>query len=936
MGGQQSDAAALEAVRCGRTETMGSAMWHPGRASACSGDWITERLPFRPTRFRVAAVAAAVRGCCRSDPLPVRPLVVIAICLAIGCAIGRLPIAPRGSSPAAAWWIAGAGAVFGWWWVAKRRSALATTFLCVAVACAGAAWSAARFDLFPDDDLAWSLVEKPTPVAIRGTVLEMPRPLPSPTQDPRRAAAIGPSSEFVVRVEEHRVRSRWRSCSGLAAVVVEGVAPLLPSGSRVTVFGRGLRPSPALNPGEFDFRLRARSQRCLSIVRAGSWDCVRVARDGGWTVSGIVDRLRGAGQEVLAMHVSPRHGPLAAALLLGARESLPRQDADDFLVTGTVHILSISGLHVGLLAFALFRVFRLLPVPRGVTLAAVAICTGLYMVLVQAETPVVRATLLVWIACAGAALSRRPQMTNSLALAAIVVLIWRPADVFSTGAQFSFLSTAVLVAAASALARPRLSDPIDRLIERSRPAAERLVRRGVRRTWEAFLAGAAVWAATAPLVASRFHVVSPVGLVVNVLIAPLVALAMGWGFLCLAIAPLSRPLAGWCGQACDAALSGLSVVVSWAARMPGGHAWLAGPADWWVTGWYLILVAALFLLPSARLRRAGTWAVVALAWLAVGWAAGGMAPAGHVPTAGMRVIAAAMGHGCGITVLTPSGRCLVYDAGRLGAPGAARRALAGVLWSEGRSRIDTLVISHADSDHFNAVPELLERFAVGEMVVPQHFLASSSPAVVDLLERVTGAGVPVRIAVAGEAFAIDAHCRVRVWHPAAEAAGAASAPSAARPARDNEASLVLTVESAGRRLLLTGDIEGDALAGLVASGPESCDLLVAPHHGTRTSLPPDIAAATQPALVLVSGAEAAAWREVRQAYGMTVPAGIDAVLKTGGEGAIAVECAADRLAVARFSSGRWRPLPAATILVRPAPPRQVASATPPRPGAAAD
>ena len=151
---------------------------------------------------------------------------------------------------------------------------------------------------------------------------------------------------------------------------------------------------------------------------------------------------------MLERHISPARAPLAAALLLGSRESLPREESAAFLATGTVHILSISGLHVGLLALALFRILRLAPVPRTWSLLAVALVTGGYMLLVRAETPVLRATLIVWLSCLAAAFDRRSPAINSLAVAAIVVLAWRPAEVFSAGAQLSFLSTAVLVGAA--------------------------------------------------------------------------------------------------------------------------------------------------------------------------------------------------------------------------------------------------------------------------------------------------------------------------------------------------------------------------------------------------------------------------------------------------------------------------------------------------------
>jgi competence protein ComEC len=257
----------------------------------------------------------------------------------------------------------------------------------------------------------------------------------------------------------------------------------------------------------------------------------------------------------------------------------------------------------------------------------------------------------------------------------------------------------------------------------------------------------------------------------------------------------------------------------------------------------------------------------------------------------------AVGHGCGILVRAPTGRSLLYDAGRLGAPSAACRSLSAVLWSERLTRIDTLVISHADADHFNAVPELLERFSCGEMLVPRALLANESPAVAELLAAAAARGVPVRTARAGDAFAVDPLCRVRVLHP--------TTADVRDEGDDNATSLVLSVESAGRRLLLTGDLDGAALESFIATAPGSCDVLLAPHHGAATSLPADIAQATAPSIVLVSGRGGRAWPVVREAY--AVASGAEAaVLKTGGEGAVAVTLTAAAVTAERFDAGRWR------------------------------
>ena len=889
-------------------------------------------------RARVCALACELvgesthwlRGCLRSESLPDRPLMVVAVAVAAGCGLPAvvelLPVV---------WWLTAVVTLLAcplllW----AGRPHWASVAVVVAILGGSAGWSAVRSDFFFVDDLAWSLTSSPQPVAIEGVVVESPRRLTVPLVDPLRSSASQaamqrPSSECVVAVRAVRRGSRWRPAAGRAALIVDGEPPELTAGCRVRVLGRGIRPPPPLNPAEFDFRTRAQSLRCLSIVRVHSAECVRViSRPTAWSPMVWIDALRDRGVEILRRHISAERAPLAAALLLGSREALPREESLEYLVTGTIHILSISGLHVGFLALALFKVLRILAFTRGWSLLAVAGCTGLYMVLVRAETPVVRATLLIWLTCLGAAVGRRSLAANSLALAAIVVLLIHPPELFRIGSQLSFLSTAVLIGASAALPRAASDDPIERLIQRSRSPLERRLRRIGWQTWGVLVTGAAVWAVTAPVVAARFHLVSPVGLLLNPLIAPLVAVAMAWGFLCLVAATVSATLAAACGWACDATLACIGQLVAWAAALPGGYFWVTGPPGWWVTGWYLLLAATLLLVTRERLVRISTWVTVTAVWMGLGWAGVAVPRLVCPPPPSLRVVVAAMGHGCGIVVRSPTGRCLVYDAGRLGAPSAARRAMTAVLWHEGVTRIDTLVISHADTDPFNAVPELIDRFAVGEIVVPPAFLENDSWSVEELLRQARGAGIPVRSTQAGESFAVDPLCRIRVLHPAAgnvPPQPTRATTSAPAPTPDNETSLVLSVEAAGRRLLLTGDLEGESLARFIASDPDSCDVLVAPHHGSHSSLPPDIARATAADWVIVSGLGASGWPEVREAYATARGNGSRArVMKTGptapasptagppedsSGGAIALTFTAACVRVEQFNDGTWRACP---------------------------
>ena len=141
---------------------------------------------------------------------------------------------------------------------------------------------------------------------------------------------------------------------------------------------------------------------------------------------------------------------------------------------------------------------------------------------------------------------------------------------------------------------------------------------------------------------------------------------------------------------------------------------------------------------------------------------------------------------------------------------------------------------------------------------------------------------------------------------------------------------MLAVESAGRRLLLTGDIEGEALARFVAADPDSCDVVIAPHHGSGTSLPPDLARVTRPDWVVVSGVGGRRWGEVRRAYEEARADGrLSAVIKTGGDGAIAISLTADRIAVEQFRDGRWQRVPPARPGLPPNTPRPAARVSSP-------
>src|SRR5439155_27116645 len=125
----------------------------------------------------------------------------------------------------------------------------------------------------------------------------------------------------------------------------------------------------------------------------------------------------------------------------------------------------------------------------------------------------------------------------------------------------------------------------------------------------------------------------------------------------------------------------------------------------------------------------------------------------------------AVGHGVSVLVELSNGRNLLYDSGRLGSPLAGIRPISSVLWSRGITHVDAIVISHADADHFNAIPGLLERFSVGAIYVSPVMFERLPPAVKELRNAISRHRVPLREIHSGQSLAAGGNTRIECLHP---------------------------------------------------------------------------------------------------------------------------------------------------------------------------
>ena len=431
------------------------------------------------------------------------------------------------------------------------------------------------------------------------------------------------------------------------------------------------------------------------------------------------------------------------------------------------------------------------------------------------------------------------------------MLAVNPAELFRTGAQLSFLAVAALIGSTSLwTAPPAAGDPQKRLLARSRAWPVRAVWASARWAWDLTLTGAAIWLVTTPLVMARFHLLTPVAVLLNTALWLPMSTALVSGFAALGLGTVAEPLGQWPGGLCDKSLWLLQSSVDAARGLPWGHVWVAGPPDWWLAGFYggLGLLAAV---PRLRPRR--RWCAALL----VGWLAVGLAPrylGRHTEQLDCTILS--VGHGCAVVIELPSGETVLYDAGSLGSPVAPARSIAGFLWSRGIDRLDAVVISHADTDHYNALPRLLEQFSVGAVYVSPVMWNDAGRSLQVVEGSIRESGVALREASAGQRLPVGGECVIEVLHP----------PRGGVEGSDNANSVVLDVQYLGHRILLPGDLESSGLDDLLAAEPADCDVLLVPHHGSGQSNPPGLAAWCRPEWVVISGTHGSSTRPLEAAY----------------------------------------------------------------------
>jgi competence protein ComEC len=617
-------------------------------------------------------------------------------------------------------------------------------------------------------------------------------------------------------------------------------------------------PGGSLNPGGFDYAVYLERQGIDAVVTVTGSEAVQFLESGRahiwWAIWNQFDRWRNSIRHAALQTLPQPILGLYVGIIIGDRGYLDPELRDQFMITGTVHLLSISGSHLGLVALLIFAAVRwtliLLPADWLLALSRriaptrlAAVCTLLpvagYAFLAGAELATMRSLLMVTVGMSAIWLGQERRLFHALSAAAVVIVLHDPQALFDISFQLSFLS---VFAIAGWLSWPPAVEP------GSLPNEPSFLRTCAHWVRDAVMMSGVVTVVTLPLVAYYFNQLPWLGLFTNVVAVPvmgtlLVPIGLASGIWQIIVGGDTLPLASlnqW-------VLEYFVVAVHWVSMLPGGEWHVAAPSVFTMLLCYACLVLLWQRVGNTTFRlAAASGAVLLMLWWA--WSPRTFLDGDH-----FRVTFLDVGQGDSAVVELPDGQVVLIDGGTTYERfDMGRGVVAPFLWNRGIRTIDQVIGTHPQRDHIGGLAWVVSHFIVknywgsGETRKELFYRR--------LQQSLAAKGLREGNAREGLDIVSSGPCRMVVLNPAADKQFDVPLYESHVDGHElNNRSVVTRLTCGTHTVLFAADIERDGLLRMIRAGSQGpIEVLKVPHHGAMSSLNRDWLALLHPQYAVFS------------------------------------------------------------------------------------
>ena len=324
----------------------------------------------------------------------------------------------------------------------------------------------------------------------------------------------GEKVSFILKAEKVGIGDSWQKTNGKILVRVSK-KDTLSYGDRLFLRGNLYRPFSFSKGFNYRDYLKHQGIYCILSVKKDSM-VKKLEKNAGNPLLSFSFRIKHRLREVIVKNLSPFSAGILNALILGDRQDLPRYLLDILMKLGTIHIIAISGFNVGIVAFIILLILKIIKIPRKFRYILTIFLLIIYCILTGANAPVVRATVMAVIFLCAYFFEREVSIYNSLSLATLIILAVNPWQIFEISFQLSFLSVVSIVWLSPKI-KSLFPEKLDKI-----PWLRFLIL--------TFSVSSAAWIGLLPLIAYYFRTFTSITVLANMIIVPYSAIITASGF----------------------------------------------------------------------------------------------------------------------------------------------------------------------------------------------------------------------------------------------------------------------------------------------------------------------------------------------------------------------------------------------------------------------